>query len=107
MCEYYDTHVRLLKLSNLCVEPGNVPLMRFVVRVDVPVVNDEEIIEPKTDCHMIFSGDEREQTASKNNDIGVWHPIHCTIEQDKVPERGDVANVSFKSKKNVEGFRLI
>jgi hypothetical protein len=56
---------------------------------------------------MIFSGDGREQTASKNDDVGVWHTIDCTIEQDKVPEQGVVADVSFKSKKNVEGLRPI
>ena len=36
MCKYHNMYVRLLKLSNLCIEPGNVPLMRFVVRVDIP-----------------------------------------------------------------------
>lgn len=106
MCKYHDTHVGLLEFSNLCVEPGNIPLMRFVVRVDIPMINEEEIIESEADCHMAFSRDGREETASQNDDVGVWHPADCTIQQDKVAERGvvAVANVVFKSTKNVESF---
>jgi hypothetical protein len=81
--------------------------MRCIVRVDIPVISDEEIVEPVTDCHVVFGGDEREQTASENDDVGVWYPKDCTVEQDKVPERGVAANFSLKSKKNLESLRPI
>lgn len=49
--------------------------MRFVVRVDVLIVNNKEIIEPKTDYHIAFRQDRKEETASKNGDVGVLYPV--------------------------------
>jgi len=54
--------------------------MRFVVRVDIPVVNNEEIIKDKTDGHSVFCGDRGEQTTSKNDDVGFGHSIDTTVE---------------------------
>ena len=96
MCKYHNAHDKLLKLSNLYVKPSNILLIRFVVRVDVLIVNNKEIIEPKTDYYIDFGQDRKEETVSKNGDVGVLYPVDYTIEQDKVPEQDVVTDVLLK-----------
>lgn len=56
MRENHDLDVGLLKIRNLRIEPGNVLLVRLVVRVDIPVANLIKVVEPEAGGHVVFKG---------------------------------------------------
>ena len=59
-----DFDCRLFKIYDLRVRPSKILLMGHVVRINILVINLENVVEPETNRHVTFPWDKRKEAAA-------------------------------------------
>jgi hypothetical protein len=64
MREVDNCRVQLLQMSDVGIEPGNIPQGCLIMRLNIPAVDLEEVVEAEADSLFLFRWDRREETAA-------------------------------------------
>ena len=64
MREDDSCRVQLLQMSDFGIEPGNSPQVCLIMRLNIPAVDLEEVVEAEADRLFLFRWDRREETTA-------------------------------------------
>ncbi|KAM3086844.1 hypothetical protein ACMFMF_000780 [Clarireedia jacksonii] len=86
MGENHDIAVwrRALELSDSSIKPIEIALMYRVMRIDVPIIDLEEVVGSETDSIMTSRRDGGKETAVEDSGVGVRESICGAVEEDEV-----------------------
>lgn len=84
--EGHDRDIRALQFGNLRIELSEIPLVRLVVHVDVPVARLEKVVEPEAHGHFSCGWDGRKEAAAQDDDARSQQPKSGMIEQGKLSQ---------------------